>query len=282
MSTTLVYSPTLRAVQSRSKSCSFFLPFDPALRLCEKFSRSTLFRPLVERQWHDLRVDHPAAHIDLNCAARDRKLDGNVSHANVLFEKGRRTPGGDLTHASTFDQHDLAITRDAAIGDCKTYQLSLDAFLFLFRQTFAADEIAFIKLANPTEVGFEQRRCLIDLVTIQAHSCFQPQGIARGQPAWQHAVFRAVLSGLQNLVPELLCFVCRRVNFKAILARVSGAGNYRFDPVNLVFGKVVVLNLSERNGSEVLQDRNRVRTLQSNLAIICAHILEFDILVATM
>jgi len=40
---------------------------------------------LVERQWHNPRADHPAAHIDFELAAFNGGLDRNVSHPDVLL-----------------------------------------------------------------------------------------------------------------------------------------------------------------------------------------------------
>ena len=57
-----------------------------------------------------------------------------------FLQEGRGTSGGDLAHTLAVDQHILSITSDAAIGDFKAYELALDAFLFLFRQSLAADE----------------------------------------------------------------------------------------------------------------------------------------------
>ena len=118
---------------------------------------------------------------------------------------------------------------------------------FCFANRSRPMKITFVEFANPAEVGFEQGGRLVDLVTIQAHSRFQPQGVARGQTTGQHAIFLAVLSGFKNLVPELLGFVRGRVNFKPVFAGVARARDNRPDTVNFAFGKVVVLNLSERN-----------------------------------
>src|SRR5207253_7611322 len=119
------------------------------------------------------------------------------------------------------DQNILAVASDSAISDFKAYEFALDAFFFLFHQPIAADEFAFVEFTNPAEIGFEQCRRLINLVTVETHARLQPQRITRSQTTRQHAVIGSKVSCLENLVPDLLGFVRGGVNFKAVLAGVT-------------------------------------------------------------
>src|SRR5437588_6975386 len=121
---------------------------------------------LVKRQRHNLRSNHSTAHVDFDCAPFVCKLDRNVSHADVSFQKWRGASRCNSTHALAIDQNVLAISRDAAISYFKTDQLTSNAFFFLRQQSIAADEVTLVQFSNPAQVCFQQRRRLVNLVAV--------------------------------------------------------------------------------------------------------------------
>ncbi len=88
----------------------------------------------------------------------------------------------------------------------------------------------------------------VDLVTVKRHARFEPQSVTRGQTAGQHAFAANRISGVENLVPELLSLVGSRVDFEAIFAGVASAGNdRRSTPSTCPRVEMVVLDFIERS-----------------------------------
>src|ERR1044072_498968 len=121
-----------------------------------------------------------------------------------------------MAHAVAIDQNFLVIARDSAVRHFEAHEFALHAFGFLTCERLATGKVALIQLAYPTTVRLEQRGGLVDVVAVERHSCFEPQSVARGESTRQHAGWRARLSRVENFVPELLCAICGRVNFKTI------------------------------------------------------------------
>src|SRR6185503_6673772 len=112
-----------------------------------------------------------------------------------------------MSNALAINEDFLVIACNTAISYLEADEFALHAFFFLACERLAPGEVAFIQLAYPTEVRFEQRRGLVDVVAVERHARFESQSVARGQTTRQHACWCAGFSGVQNLVPELLGFV---------------------------------------------------------------------------
>src|SRR5215213_2934822 len=134
---------------------------------------SYLFSSFVKRGLDYLRADQLSTHVNLNLLPHIRKFYGDVRKADILFQKWRRTTGRYLSNSFAIDDYVLVIARDAALCHFKTDQLALHAFLFLLRECFATGEVAVIQFANPTEVCFEQRGRIVDVVAVKRHACFE-------------------------------------------------------------------------------------------------------------
>src|ERR1051326_4921701 len=178
--------------------------------------RILLFRPLVKRRLYYLRANKPPAYVNLDLLARACVLGRNVSEADVLLEKRRRTARRYFTNALVVDDYFLIVARDAAVRDFKPNQLSFHALGFLLGQGFAADEVAFIEFTNPAEVCFEQRGGFVDLVAVERESGFEPERVAGSETAGQHALVAAEVSGVKDSGPQSLGMFGRRVDFEAV------------------------------------------------------------------
>src|SRR5437762_4391772 len=97
-----------------------------------EFRKLLLLRTLVKRKRHDLGVKELAANVDLDRLAGIRKFRGHVSHADVLFEKRRGTPGSDFAQPLIVYQDILSIARDAAISYLEPDKFAFYACIFLF------------------------------------------------------------------------------------------------------------------------------------------------------
>src|SRR5215213_2849172 len=80
----------------------------------------------------------------------------------------------------------------------------------------------------------------------------------------------------------MLCFFCRRVNFKAVLARVARARDDGRNAGNLAFAEMGILSLFERSFGQRLQDAHSIRPLQSYLAVVGADVLQLYLLALLM
>src|SRR5438132_5664482 len=110
-------------------------------------NQESVLRSLVKRKRHNLCRQQLSSHIDLNSLTGVCKIDGHVSHADVLFEKWRGTPGSNVASALSIDQYIMAISVDSAISYFKAHELTFDARFLLFCQSLATDEISFIQLS---------------------------------------------------------------------------------------------------------------------------------------
>jgi hypothetical protein len=89
------------------------------------------------------------------------------------------------------------------VRSLQTDQLALHAFFFLTRERFATDEVAFIRVCKSSRGSLRAASSFVDLVAVERHARFEPQRVARGEAARKHAGGRAVVAGVENLVPDL-------------------------------------------------------------------------------
>ena len=68
-------------------------------------------------------------------------------------------------------------------------------------QRLAADEIPFLELANPAQVGFENRGLLVEFVTIEGEACLEAQRVSCAESGG-HETQR--FSGLEQAIPDSL------------------------------------------------------------------------------
>ena len=142
---------------------------------------------------------------------------------------------------------------------------------FCFCERLAPDEVALVELADPAEVGFEERVLFVDLVAVERHRGFEPQRVARGESAGQDAFGRAV-AARRRACPPTSCSALSAggVDLEAVLARVAGARDDRGHAVNRALAEVVILDLFERRLGQRLQDAQGFGALQGELAEVGA------------
>src|SRR5437660_5888881 len=148
-------------------------------------TRNFLALSFVKRCLHNFRAYQPAANIYLNLLALVRKLDWNVCHPDILFQVGGRASRSNFTDRRAIDYHCLSVARNPSFCHFKSHQPAFHSFFFLFRKFVAADEVAFVELGDPAEIGFEERSGFVDLMAIKRHARLQPESIASCQTAGQ-------------------------------------------------------------------------------------------------
>src|SRR5829696_7597350 len=203
----------------------------------------SLFRPFVKRRLDDLRADKPPPYVNLNLLAHTRKLHRHVCEANILFEKRSRTAGRYLSNSLTFYDNFLIVARNTAFSHLETGELALHATFFLTCQRFAADEVALIQLANPSEIRLKESSGFVNLVTVQSHSRFESQRIAGSESTGNDPGRRA---RVKDLVPKLLRAISRRIDFESVFTGVTSARNNARNAVHAAGTEVVILDLRER------------------------------------
>src|SRR5215813_886905 len=141
--------------------------------------------PFVERSFHNLRCHGPTAHINLDFLSFIGELDRNVCETDILLQEWCGTSGGNFAGFLAVYQHDLIVASNAAVSHFKRCKPPAYSDLFLPRQRFATFKVTLVQFTNPAEICFEQRRRLVDLVSVKRHAGFQPECVARRQPTRQ-------------------------------------------------------------------------------------------------
>ena len=95
----------------------------------------------------------------------------------------------------------IAVTRDSPVYHLETDQLAGDSFGLLFFQGSPVGEVLPLhEFGNPSQSGLQRRSRIVDVVSIQAESHFQTEGITGTQTDRLDTEFR---SGFENGVPYL-------------------------------------------------------------------------------
>ena len=165
----------------------------------------------------------------------------HISHRYILAQRRARTPARDIPHhfpvllASGRRSHDLsalpgrrsvhhetdAPSADAAAAILHGLQLPQDGFGAVEAACFgtgAAPVFAY----DPAEAGFDGGGAVVEVVPIQAHACFQAEGVAgseTGEPERVRAGF------LEEKAGEWVGEVWGNGDFKTIFACVAAAGD---------------------------------------------------------
>src|SRR5829696_8477648 len=206
----------------------------------------SLFRPFVKRHLNDLRADKPPPYVNPNLLAHTRKLNRHVCEANILFKKRSRTARGHFSDSLTFYDNFMIVAGDTAFSHLETGELALHATFFLTCQRFAADEVALIKLANPSKIRLKESSGLVNLVTVQSHSRFESQRIAGSESTGNDTGRRARIARIKDLVPKLLRAISRCIDFESVFTGVTSARNNARNAIHAAGTEVVILYVRER------------------------------------
>src|SRR5436189_267653 len=152
-----------------------------------------------------------------------------------------------------------AVPRGGRVHHLEPDDLAADAGGLLLAQPGGADEVVLQPADRPTQVGFERRRRLVDLVPVQAHAGFQPERVAGAEAARNHA---GALAGLEERLPDAIGRLRRHEDLEAVLSRVPRARNGRADARHLPMHKPAILHRREIDADERLEDLERLRALK--------------------
>src|SRR5208337_1744146 len=126
-----------------------------------------LLRSLVKGQGNNLGACPLATNIDFNLPPHLSQVRREVGHADIFPQKGRVRTAGHIAGGFAFDVNWMTVARDSPVRHFKTHQLLARALGSLLQQDITADELAFFKLRDPTQVRFQQGSFSIELVAVK-------------------------------------------------------------------------------------------------------------------
>src|SRR6185369_4029949 len=96
----------------------------------------------------NLTANQFAANVDLNFLSLICNLGGNIGHTDVFLQVRSRTSGSNFTDALAIDYDFLFVASNTSFGYFKSYQALAHADFFLFGQSVATDEVAFVQFTK--------------------------------------------------------------------------------------------------------------------------------------
>src|ERR1035438_5927336 len=122
-------------------------------------------------------------------------------------------------------QDEVPVAGDAAVHHFEANDLALWAAACLhFKKRFSSKKIALVQFEPAIQASFEDVDVFRDFVSVEAHACFEAEGIACAETAGADAKLGA---GVEECVPHLYRggFVGGGVDLEAVFAAVAGAGD---------------------------------------------------------
>src|SRR5688572_30729008 len=116
-----------------------------------------LLLALVKGCRHYFRRKMFTSDINLNFLALICKLGGQKREPDVLFQEWSGTSRRDVADTLVADINVIAVACDAGLSHFESNDAAARTFLLGIVQSFATDELAFLKLRDPAQVCFERR-----------------------------------------------------------------------------------------------------------------------------
>ena len=106
----------------------------------------------------------------------------------------------------------------AVISNPTSLRAQAGALLLVERRL--ADEVVFLPADDPSQIGLEHGRGLVDVLAGQVHAGLEPQRVARAKADRHDA---GVGACFENRIPHALGRCRRNEQLEAVLARVAGS-----------------------------------------------------------
>ncbi len=187
-----------------------------------------------------------------------------------FFRNGANVPDADLGDLRPADEDGVVRPGDAPVRDLEAGDLPAQALGELFFEDGLPQEIALLELADPLQVGFEDRGLVADVVAVEHELGLEAKGVAGAEPDGHDAAVRALL---QDGVPDDGRVRIERVDLEAVLSRVAGPGDKGLDARHLPEREMEGLHPDEVEGSELLEDGDGLGPLEGELGIGVAPVL---------
>src|SRR5579872_5677607 len=222
-------------------------------------SSSSLGAPPVKWPRDHGRRNFSIPHLDRELRADCRKLGTvDVCHRDWPLERRREGSAGHRTRRSIIYKDRIALARDGAcIVGSDADEILLQTIRALGSKRFFTNE-APAELQVGREPSFEWRGVAIEFVTVQREAGFEAQGIARAEPARFDVI---AFTRKEDLSEETRPILRGDEKLEAILAGVTGARRETSHAAHFAIGDPEPLHFIDRKRRELLQDRDRSRTL---------------------
>ena len=142
-----------------------------------------LLRTFIERQWDYSRGCLSPTDFDFDAPANVRTIRGHVCHPDVLLKIGSWGAARDLAGRFAVEPNRITIARRGTVDHFESDELLCRSLRPLPQQGVPAQKVSLFEFRDPTQVSFEQRGLFIQFVAVKRVSRFQPQRVARAEPA---------------------------------------------------------------------------------------------------
>ena len=122
-------------------------------------------------------------------------------------------------------------------------------------------KLPLLELHDPAQVGLQHGVVRVDVVAVERHLGFQPQGVPRAEAAGQESDGGPLL---HQRVPERRRALGGHVHLEAVLPRVPRPGEERLPPQHLAAREPVVGNRRQVHRGERLEDGRRPGALDGH------------------
>src|SRR5262245_10810357 len=213
-----------------------------------------------ERQWRNRGGECIAAHHEIEPRADLGAIGRDIAHGNRCADaRAEAARGNDAKGIAQQSQYLGAVAGGRAAIGPDANALALWALCQLGLNAVGTRESALAAAAlldGPRKTGLHRARGLIDVVTPEAQTRFQTQGIARAKADGLNRLI------LQQQLPQRLGMLGWDGDFEAILSRIARARHMGFDGAEADIGRLHEAQARRLRG-ELPQNARSRRTLQS-------------------
>src|ERR1700732_2392895 len=217
-------------------------------------------RPLVEGQLDDLGRRGGATDVYAKTSPRLGEGRRHVRHPDVVAQGERDVSRGHRADLLTTTDDGIAVARNAAVQHLEADELPRHAVLPRPNDGVAADEVL-VQFEGPLEPGLERIGVGIHVVPVEAHTRFEPQGVACAQAGRLDAVR---LTFLEQRAPESHGVGITAKQLEAVFPGITGPRNHARHIRNAPLDEGIVLDLAELGSRQPLDEADRAGALDAD------------------
>src|SRR4029077_4569470 len=136
---------------------------------CPQESSNSAPSALIERRGNDAGPSFLAADQNCELTAGRRSLQRKIREADRFFQCRRVRPAGHDADFLVAVNDRVAVASDAAIDHFESHQLASWSFGALSLEHVATEEVALLQFHNPSQVGLERSRGVVNIVSVERH-----------------------------------------------------------------------------------------------------------------
>src|SRR2546426_5719033 len=109
----------------------------------------------------------------------------NIAHSYSNAQRRRKCPTRHFADCFAIRMNVLALTRDPLLPHLETNPHSARPFFLQAHDRILANKIRLLQPNNPVKPRFNGRSVLVNVIPVEAHSCFKSQDVSSTQPDWR-------------------------------------------------------------------------------------------------